>query len=60
MLEDAGYTDSDGDGVREDKQGKPIELRLWTRTESPPQQRAGKLIAGWYGDDRPQDQAQRG
>jgi len=48
MLEDAGYTDTDGDGVREDKQGKPIELRLWTRTESPPQQRAGKLIAGWY------------
>ncbi len=48
MLEDAGYTDSDGDGIREDKQGKPIELRLWTRTESPPQQRAGKLIAGWY------------
>ena len=48
MLEDAGYTDADGDGVREDKQGKPIELRLWTRTESPPQQRAGKLIAGWF------------
>ncbi len=48
MLEDAGYTDADGDGVREDKQGKPIELRLWTRSESPPQQRAGKLIAGWF------------
>ena len=48
MLEDAGYTDTDGDGVREDKQGKPIELRLWTRTESAPQQRAGKLIAGWF------------
>jgi len=48
MLEDAGYTDTNGDGVREDKQGKPIELRLWTRTESPPQQRAGKLMAGWF------------
>ena len=48
MLEAAGYKDADGDGVREDKQGKPIELRLWTRTESAPQQRAGKLIAGWY------------
>jgi peptide/nickel transport system substrate-binding protein len=49
MLEAAGYTDADGDGVREDKQGKPIELVLWTRTENPAQQRAGKLIAGWFG-----------
>ena len=48
MLEAAGYKDTNGDGVREDKQGKPIELRLWTRTESPPEQRAGKLIAGWF------------
>ncbi len=48
MLDAAGYTDSDGDGIREDKQGKPIELRLWTRSESPEQQRAGKLIAGWF------------
>ena len=48
MLEDAGYKDADGDGVREDKQGKPIELVLWTRTENPGEQRAGKLIAGWF------------
>ena len=48
LLDAAGYTDSNGDGVREDKQGKPIELRLWTRSESPEQQRAGKLIAGSF------------
>ena len=48
MLDAAGYKDSNGDGIREDKQGKPIELRLWTRSESPEQQRAGKLIAGWF------------
>ena len=48
LLEAAGYKDADGDGVREDKQGKPIELRLWTRTEDPAQQRAGKLIAGSF------------
>jgi peptide/nickel transport system substrate-binding protein len=47
MLDAAGYRDADGDGIREDKQGTPIELRLWTRSESPEQQRAGKLIAGW-------------
>jgi peptide/nickel transport system substrate-binding protein len=48
MLEAAGYRDSNGDGIREDKQGKPIQLRLWSRSESPEQQRAGKLIAGWF------------
>ena len=49
LLDEAGYTDSDGDGIREDKKGKPIELRLFTRSESPDQQRAGKLIAGSFG-----------
>jgi peptide/nickel transport system substrate-binding protein len=50
LLEAAGYMDSDGDGVREDEQGEPIMLRLWTRSESPEQQRAGKLIAGSFQD----------
>ena len=48
MLDAAGYNDTNGDGIREDKKGKPITLRLWTRSESPEQQRAGKLIAGWF------------
>jgi peptide/nickel transport system substrate-binding protein len=48
LLDAAGYKDTNGDGVREDKQGKPIKLRLWTREESPEQQRAGKLIAGAF------------
>jgi peptide/nickel transport system substrate-binding protein len=46
-LDAAGYTDSDGDGVRE-ANGKPIELGLLTRTQSPAEQRAGKLVAGWF------------
>ena len=48
MLDAAGYPDTDGDGVREDKKGMPIKLRLITRSESPEQQRAGKLIAGSF------------
>jgi peptide/nickel transport system substrate-binding protein len=48
VLDEAGYTDKDGDGVREDAEGKPIKIRLWTPAESPESQRAGKLIAGWW------------
>jgi len=47
MLDAAGYTDSTGDGWRDDA-GKKITLRLWTRTESPEQQRAGKLVTGSF------------
>jgi peptide/nickel transport system substrate-binding protein len=46
-LDAAGYRDTDGDGVREDKAGKPIELRLFARSQSATDQRVGKLIAGW-------------
>ncbi len=46
-LDAAGYRDADGDGVREDKAGKPIELRLYARSQSATDQRVGKLIAGW-------------
>lgn len=30
ILEDAGYTDSDGDGIREDADGNPMEYRLYS------------------------------
>jgi peptide/nickel transport system substrate-binding protein len=49
MLDAAGYTDSNGDGVRE-YDGKNIKIRLWAPAESPESQRAGKLIAGWWKD----------
>lgn len=48
-LDEAGYTDSDGDGVREYK-GKPIELGLIAREESMQSQTTGKLIVGWFKD----------
>lgn len=47
-LDAAGYKDTDGDGVREDRAGKPIELRLFARSQSATDQRVGKLITGWF------------
>jgi peptide/nickel transport system substrate-binding protein len=49
-LDAAGYKDTDGDGVREGKDGKPIELRLFARSQSATDQRVGKLITGWLQD----------
>lgn len=46
LLDEAGYRDANGDGVR-DYKGKPIKLRLWSRDISPESQIQGKLIAGW-------------
>ena len=48
-LDEAGYKDTNGDGVREYK-GKPIELRLWARSESTISQSVGKLMTGWLED----------
>ena len=47
MLTAAGYPLKNG--VRLDKRGGPIVLRLWTRSSSTSSQLAGKLIAGWFG-----------
>ncbi len=45
LLDEAGYK-LGPDGLRMYR-GKPIELRLWTTTESAPEQTALKLVAGW-------------
>ena len=46
MLTAAGYPLKNG--VRVDKSGKPIKLRLWARASSDSSQSAGKLITGWF------------
>jgi peptide/nickel transport system substrate-binding protein len=46
MLTAAGYPLKNG--VRLNKQGKPITLRLVARANGPEGQRAGKLIASWF------------
>jgi len=46
LLDEAGYPDSNGDGIRE-YEGKRIRLRLQARTSSVESQRMGKLIADW-------------
>ena len=49
LLDQAGYRDRDGDGVRE-ANGKPIALRLWSRSDDVASQNCGRLVAGWFRD----------
>jgi peptide/nickel transport system substrate-binding protein len=48
LLEAAGYRDSDGDGVREDKEGKAISLNLVTPNTHAYYAQSASLIADWY------------
>ena len=50
ILEDAGYTDGDGDGVREDAEGRKLDFRFVTLNEYPEDQAAGKMIVSWCAD----------
>ena len=50
MLEDAGYVDTDGDGVRETPDGEPLEFRFFLRSESDENQKSGEFIADWLTD----------
>jgi peptide/nickel transport system substrate-binding protein len=48
MLDDAGYLDTDGDGVREDlESGRPFELLMPASDETTGAVEAGQLIVGY-------------
>ncbi|MEZ5226535.1 MAG: ABC transporter substrate-binding protein [Acidimicrobiales bacterium] len=51
MLEDAGYVDTDGDGVREmPGGGQPLNLRYVQRSESTSEPQLTEFITGWLED----------
>jgi peptide/nickel transport system substrate-binding protein len=51
MLEEAGYVDSDGDGVREmnDGSGDPLSFRFNYESDDPVQLATVEMIANWLG-----------
>ena len=50
ILDDAGYTDQDADGVREDAAGDELSFRLVALDEYPEDQTAARMIVGWCRD----------
>ncbi|HYZ12956.1 MAG TPA: ABC transporter substrate-binding protein [Actinomycetota bacterium] len=50
ILDEAGYIDTDNDGIRETPDGQPLELRFIVRTESPETITAGEFIVEWLRD----------
>jgi peptide/nickel transport system substrate-binding protein len=47
ILESAGYTDTNGDGVRESKSGKPLSFSFMTPSEYAYGSTEAKLVAGY-------------
>jgi peptide/nickel transport system substrate-binding protein len=50
ILEDAGYADRDGDGVREDAAARPLSFRLVAFGEHPEDQAAARMMVRWCRD----------
>jgi peptide/nickel transport system substrate-binding protein len=51
ILDEAGYVDTDGDGVREmPGGGQPLEFRFIVRSENPSTVEAGQFITEWLAD----------
>lgn len=47
ILDEAGYADTDNDGIRETPDGEPMEMRFVVRTEAPETIDAGEFIVEW-------------
>jgi peptide/nickel transport system substrate-binding protein len=47
ILGDAGYLDTDGDGVRESPDGQALELRFYFSEEQPEAATMSSMIKGW-------------
>ena len=45
ILDGLGWTDSDGDGIREDSEGNPIEFSLVTNTGNSVREKVGTIIS---------------
>jgi peptide/nickel transport system substrate-binding protein len=50
ILDEAGYLDTDNDGIRETPDGEPLELRFIVRSEAPETVTAGEFIVEWLRD----------
>lgn len=50
LLEEAGYKDLDGDGIRESAEGVKLEFNLEVLERWPEEMRAAELIADWWSD----------
>jgi peptide/nickel transport system substrate-binding protein len=51
ILDDAGYEDTDGDGVREmPGGGRPLEFRYFIRSENVDTQKTSQFVTGWLED----------
>ncbi len=50
ILDDAGYVDADGDGVRETPDGQPLEFRLTYTTDFPTSLTMVEMISDWLAE----------
>lgn len=50
ILDDAGYLDTDGDGLRETSDGVPLDFRLFLRAENPEHLTIADALADWLGE----------